>query len=48
MRVKSVKYLYKYIYKGFHGANIEICELLDHDEMKTYLNARYVSAPEKK
>ena len=46
MSVKSVKYLYKYIYKGHDAANIEIRERLDHDEVKTYLDARYVSAPE--
>ena len=38
MSVKSVKYLYKYIYKGFDAANIEIRERLDHDEVKTYIS----------
>jgi hypothetical protein len=46
MTVKSVKYLYKYIYKGHDCANIEINERIDHDEIKTFLDARYVSAPE--
>ncbi|XP_057310670.1 uncharacterized protein LOC130648632 [Hydractinia symbiolongicarpus] len=46
MSVKSVKYLYKYIYKGHDCANIEINERIDHDEVQTFLDARYVSAPE--
>lgn len=46
MTVKAVKYLYKYIYKGFDGANIQINERLDHDEVTTFLDARYVSSPE--
>ena len=44
--VKAVKYLYKYIYKGHDCANIEINERLDHDEISTFLDTRYVSAPE--
>ncbi|XP_057296296.1 uncharacterized protein LOC130625260 [Hydractinia symbiolongicarpus] len=46
MSVKSVKYLYKYIYKCHDCANIEINERIDHDEVQTFLDARYVSAPE--
>ncbi|XP_057310674.1 uncharacterized protein LOC130648635 [Hydractinia symbiolongicarpus] len=46
MSVKSVKCLYKYIYKGHDCANIEINERIDHDEVQTFLDARYVSAPE--
>ena len=44
--VKAVQYLYKYIYKGHDIAHVEINETLAHDEIKTYLDARYVSAPE--
>ena len=44
--LKSVKYLYKYIYKGHDCANIQIDEVINHDEIKTYLDARYVSSPE--
>ena len=44
--IKSVQYLYKYIYKGYDTAHIEINERIDHDEVKTFLDARYVSAPE--
>ncbi|XP_057299513.1 uncharacterized protein LOC130630155 [Hydractinia symbiolongicarpus] len=46
MSVKSVKYPYKYIYKGHDCANIKINERIDHDELQTFLDARYVSAPE--
>ena len=44
--IKSVKYLYKYVYKGHDRANVEILEQVNYDEIKTYLDARYVSAPE--
>ncbi|XP_066920182.1 uncharacterized protein [Clytia hemisphaerica] len=44
--IKAVKYLYKYIYKGHDTAHIEIAERIDHDEIRTFLDARYVSAPE--
>lgn len=40
--VKSVKYLYKYVYKGHDAAVAEIST----DEITEYLNARYVSAHE--
>ncbi|XP_057310029.1 uncharacterized protein LOC130648026 [Hydractinia symbiolongicarpus] len=44
--IKSVRYLYKYIYKGCDTAHIEINERIDHDKVTTILDARYVSAPE--
>ena len=45
--VKSVKYLFKYVYKGLNCANVVIKEnALDHDEIKTFMDSRYVSAPE--
>ena len=44
--IESVKYLYKYIYKGHDTAHIEINERIDHDEIKTFIDAQYVSAPE--
>ncbi len=48
MSVKSVKYIFKYIYKGHDCASIELKESgqLDHDEISTHLDARYVSPPE--
>lgn len=63
--VKSVKYLYKYIYKGHDCATVEFDAITNnvngatstvtegskssekkHDEIKSFLNTRYVSAPE--
>jgi len=49
--IKSVKYLYKYIYKGHDVAviNIEpITEnvIIDHDEIHNYIEARYVGPVE--
>ncbi|XP_053567008.1 LOW QUALITY PROTEIN: uncharacterized protein LOC128656868 [Bombina bombina] len=46
--VKSVKYLLKYVYKGYDCANISIKEhyTLQHDEIQNFLDTRYVSAPE--
>eukprot|EP00795_Rhopilema_esculentum_P011162 gene11162-20059_t len=41
--VKSVKYIFKYIHKGNDCAHVEIREnILHHDEILQYLNARYV------
>ena len=46
MSVKCVKYLYKYIYKGHDCIELEFKEVLNHDEITTFVDARYVSAPE--
>ncbi|XP_065678231.1 uncharacterized protein LOC136093196 [Hydra vulgaris] len=46
MSVKAVKYLYKYIYKSHDCANILINEQINHDEVNTFLDCCYVSAPE--
>ena len=39
--IKSVKYFYKYVYKGHDSANIE----LSSDEIKSYIDLRYTCAP---
>ncbi|XP_035233478.1 uncharacterized protein LOC118205293 [Stegodyphus dumicola] len=48
--IKSVKYLFKYVYKGHDAAKVVLEESGDRtlmwDEIKCFLNARYVSAPE--
>ncbi|GBN41059.1 hypothetical protein AVEN_127452-1 [Araneus ventricosus] len=45
--VKSVKYLYKYVYKGHDAASVKIQKgALGHDEILSFVEGRYVSAPE--
>lgn len=46
--VKSVKYLYKYVYKGHDAASVKITSdsTLNHDEILSFVEGRYVSAPE--
>jgi hypothetical protein len=57
--VKSVKYIYKYVYKGHDRANVAISQASNatsittadvddrsEDEIRQYLDARYVSAAE--
>ncbi|XP_030060875.1 uncharacterized protein LOC115471313 [Microcaecilia unicolor] len=46
--IKSVKYLFKYVYKGHDCANVVITEhkTQQHDEIKTFTDSRYVTAPE--
>ena len=46
MSIKSVKYLFKYVYKGHDCINLEVSEKYNHDEVKSYLDARCVTAPE--
>ena len=43
--IRSVKYLYKYCYKGHDCANLELTDS-EHNEVKRFIDARYVSAPE--
>ncbi|GBL84857.1 hypothetical protein AVEN_228004-1 [Araneus ventricosus] len=42
--VKSVKYLYKYVYKGHDAASVKIQK--KGDEILSFVEGRYVSAPE--
>src|SRR5688572_18262244 len=48
--VKSIKYIFKYIYKGYDCASVVFQDGNEtnfiHDEIRQYLDARYVSAPE--
>ena len=44
--IKSVKYLFKYVYKGHDCINLEVSEKYNHDEVKHFLDARCVTAPE--
>ena len=46
MSFKSVKYLYKYIFKGHDCIQLEYEKKVDHDEIRTFVDARYVGAPE--
>ncbi|SJL16837.1 uncharacterized protein ARMOST_20366 [Armillaria ostoyae] len=41
--VKAIKYIHKYIYKGHDRTTLEV---RDHDEIKEFLDARYISAIE--
>ncbi|KAJ8933521.1 hypothetical protein NQ314_013961 [Rhamnusium bicolor] len=44
--VKSVKYLYKYFFKGTDHALVRINRQVDYNEVEVFLNARYMSPPE--
>ncbi|KAL6137900.1 hypothetical protein ACLB2K_063189 [Fragaria x ananassa] len=44
--IKSVKYLYKYIYKGPDTMSLELQSNPEFDEIKQFVDARWVCAPE--
>ncbi|GBN20108.1 hypothetical protein AVEN_30970-1 [Araneus ventricosus] len=45
--LRAVKYIYKYIYKGFDCANMVLTAgQVQYNEIANYIDARYVSAPE--
>ena len=47
--VKAIKYLFKYVFKGHDSASLEASvseNIVEHDEIKSFLETRYVSAPE--
>ena len=45
--VKAIKYIFKYNLKGTDQANVEVAEdEQNYDEIKSYINMRYVSSCE--
>jgi hypothetical protein len=47
--IRSIKYMYKYIYKGPDRAELEMQaeeDSITHDEVKRFIDGRYVGAPE--
>jgi hypothetical protein len=47
--IRSIKYMYKYIYKGGDKAEIKLQadnNVIDHDEVTRYINGRFVAASE--
>lgn len=45
--IKSVKYLFKYVYKGYDCASVRITERNSNfDEIQKHIDSRYISAPE--
>ena len=42
--LKSIKYIYKYVYKGLDRATLEITT--EHNEVSLYLDARFITASE--
>eukprot|EP00116_Pleurobrachia_bachei_P000295 sb/3460557/ len=46
MSVKTIKYMFKYIHKGYDCANIEKSSRDQVDEIKEFIDCRYISAPE--
>ncbi|XP_062014500.1 uncharacterized protein LOC133731039 [Rosa rugosa] len=44
--IKSVKYLYKYVYKGPDKVTFEVQSEANEDEIRNFVDARWVCAPE--
>ena len=44
--IKSVKYFYKYVYKGPNRVSIEVRSGPNYDEVQQYIDARWVCALE--
>lgn len=53
--VKSIKYIYKYVYKGYDSATVRLTrneetgnndQVVNYDEINSFLNCRYVGSTE--
>ena len=44
--IQSCKYLYKYVYKGPHMASVGVEPHDKHDEIKKFVNSRFITASE--
>ncbi|KAK8942878.1 hypothetical protein KSP39_PZI009132 [Platanthera zijinensis] len=44
--IKSIKYLYKYVYKGPDWVAFEVCPGPNYDEVSKYVDGRWICAPE--
>ncbi|KAK8931408.1 hypothetical protein KSP39_PZI016221 [Platanthera zijinensis] len=44
--IKSIKYLYKYVYKGHDCVSFEVRPAPNYDEVSKYVDGRWVCAPE--
>ncbi|CAL0312721.1 unnamed protein product [Lupinus luteus] len=44
--IKSIKYLYKYVYKGPDRVAMEVHKGINTDEIQQYVDARWICAPE--
>lgn len=43
---KSIKYLYKYVYKGVDRVSLQVYPGPTYDEVQNFVDARWICAPE--